>query len=116
MLTFIGILLIALGLITLVLNSIIKDNKILNWFTTNRSIQFTLLGVVMSIITGMFFYADAGTAYAVQYVTGGDKMITTQGLKLKWWGRIIPLSFLFHNPNTCCYAIVPVLLLFNILL
>ncbi|MGB0891687.1 MAG: SPFH domain-containing protein [Flavobacteriaceae bacterium] len=93
MLTFIGILLIALGLITLVLNSIIKDNKILNWFSTTRSIQVTLLGVLMSIITGMFFYADAGTAYAVQYVSGGDKMITTQGLKLKWWGRIIPLSY-----------------------
>ena len=47
----------------------------------------------MSVITGMFFYADAGTAYAVQFVSGGDKMITTQGIKLKWWGRIIPLSY-----------------------
>ena len=37
----------------------------------------------MSIIIGIFFYVDAGTAYAVQYVSGGNKMITTQGLKLK---------------------------------
>ncbi|MDD7913465.1 SPFH domain-containing protein [Polaribacter ponticola] len=51
------------------------------------------MGVFIAILNGMFFYADAGTAYAVQYVTGGDKMITTQGLKLKWWGRIIPLSY-----------------------
>lgn len=93
MLTFIGVLLIITGLITIVLNSIIKNSKILNWFTLQRSIQFTVLGAIMSIITGMFFYADAGTAYAVQYVSGGDKMITTQGLKLKWWGRIIPLSY-----------------------
>ncbi|MBA6155639.1 hypothetical protein H3Z83_03760 [Tenacibaculum sp. S7007] len=93
MLTFIGILLVVIGLTTIVLNSIIKNNKVLNWFTLQRSIQFTILGVLMSIITGMFFYADAGTAYAVQYVSGGDKMITTQGLKLKWWGRIIPLSY-----------------------
>ena len=93
MLTFIGILLIALGLITLVLSSIIKNNKTLDWFTTTRSVQLTLLGIAMSIITGMFFYAEAGTAYAVQFVTGGDKMVTTQGIKLKWWGRIIPLSY-----------------------
>jgi regulator of protease activity HflC (stomatin/prohibitin superfamily) len=93
MLTFIGVLLIITGLITIVLNTIFKNNKILNWFTLQRSIQFTILGAVMSIITGMFFYADAGTAYAVQFVSGGDKMITTQGLKLKWWGRIIPLSY-----------------------
>ena len=93
MLTFIGVLLVIIGLVTIVLNSIFKTNKILNWFTLQRSIQFTILGILMSIITGMFFYADAGTAYAVQYVSGGDKMITTQGLKLKWWGRIIPLSY-----------------------
>ena len=93
MLTFIGVLLIITGLITIVLNSIFKNSKILNWFTLQRSIQLTILGALMSIITGMFFYADAGTAYAVQFVSGGDKMITTQGLKLKWWGRIIPLSY-----------------------
>ncbi|PKH52876.1 hypothetical protein CXF68_20190 [Tenacibaculum sp. Bg11-29] len=93
MLTFIGVLLIIIGLTTIVLSSIFKNNKILNWFSLKRSIQFTILGALLSIITGMFFYADAGTAYAVQYVSGGDKMITTQGLKLKWWGRIIPLSY-----------------------
>ncbi len=93
MLTFLGILLIIIGLLTLILKSIIKKDGFLNWFTTNRSIQFTLLGILLSIITGMFFYAEAGTAYAVQFVSGGDKMITTQGLKLKWWGRIIPLSY-----------------------
>jgi len=93
MLTFIGVLLITVGLTTIILSSIFKNNKILNWFSLKRSIQFTILGALLSIITGMFFYADAGTAYAVQYVSGGDKMITTQGLKLKWWGRIIPLSY-----------------------
>ncbi|WP_237276299.1 SPFH domain-containing protein [Tenacibaculum ovolyticum] len=93
MLTFIGVLLIIVGLTTIILSSIFKNNKILNWFSLKRSVQFTILGALLSIITGMFFYADAGTAYAVQYVSGGDKMITTQGLKLKWWGRIIPLSY-----------------------
>lgn len=93
MLTTIGILLIILGILSLVLKSIFTTNKFLNSITKARSIQLTLLGIVMSVITGMFFYADAGTAYAVQFVSGGDKMITTQGIKLKYWGRVIPLSY-----------------------
>ncbi|MFY0603231.1 MAG: hypothetical protein JXQ93_04735 [Flavobacteriaceae bacterium] len=93
MLTTIGILLIIIGILTLVLKSIFTTNKFLNSFTRTRSIQITFLGLFMSVITGMFFYADAGTAYAVQYISGGDKMITTQGIKLKYWGRVIPLSY-----------------------
>lgn len=93
MLTILGILFITIGLISLILKPILKPNKIINWFNKKRSLQITLLGLIMSVLTGMFFYADAGTAYAVQYVSGGDKMITTQGIKLKWWGRIIPLSY-----------------------
>lgn len=93
MLTFIGILLIALGLITIVLNTIINDNNVLNWFTTKRSIQFTLLGIVMSIFTGMFFYAEPGTAYAVQYPWGDQKAVFRQGINTKMWGRLIPIQF-----------------------
>ena len=53
----------------------------------------TGLGVLVLLLNGVFFWANAGTAYAVQYPWGGDKMIKTQGLKLKWWGRVIPLSY-----------------------
>lgn len=93
MLTTIGILLIIAGILTLILKSIFTTNKFLNSITKARSIQMTILGIILSVITGMFFYADAGTAYAVQYISGGDKMITTQGVKLKYWGRVIPLSY-----------------------
>ena len=93
MLTTIGILLIIFGILSIILKSIFTTNKFLNSITKTRSIQLTILGIVMSVITGMFFYADAGTAYAVQFISGGDKMITTQGVKLKYWGRVIPLSY-----------------------
>tara|TARA_R110001632_G_scaffold6324_1_gene25679 strand:+ start:18784 stop:20121 length:1338 start_codon:yes stop_codon:yes gene_type:complete len=93
MLTTIGILLIIFGILSLALKAIFTNNKFLNSITKTRSIQLTILGIVMSVITGMFFYADAGTAYAVQFISGGDKMITTQGIKLKYWGRVIPLSY-----------------------
>ncbi len=93
MLTFIGITLIVIGIAIFVLKKVFTNNTNFNIPNQKRSFQIIILGILMTILNGMFFYADAGTAYAVQYVTGGDKMITTQGLKLKWWGRIIPLSY-----------------------
>jgi hypothetical protein len=41
----------------------------------------------------MFFYNPAGTATSVQYLWGGDEAITSQGLKIKLWGKTIPISF-----------------------
>lgn len=93
MLTFIGITLVVIGIATFILKKVFINNTKFNIPNQKRSFQFITIGILMTILNGMFFYADAGTAYAVQYVTGGDKMITTQGLKLKWWGRIIPLSY-----------------------
>lgn len=93
MLTFIGITLVVIGIATFILKKVYTNNPKINIPNSKRSFQIIVLGVFIAILNGMFFYADAGTAYAVQYVTGGDKMITTQGLKLKWWGRIIPLSY-----------------------
>lgn len=93
MLTTIGIILIVAGITAIILKSIFKFKDSLSWINVKRSFQSIALGVLLMFLNGMFFYADAGTAYAVQYLSGGDKMITTQGLKLKWWGRIIPLSY-----------------------
>ncbi|CAL2102042.1 SPFH domain / Band 7 family protein [Tenacibaculum sp. 190130A14a] len=93
MLTIIGILLVIMGVVAIILKSIIKNNKVIDWFTTQRSIQFIIIGVVMSIITGMFFYAEPGTAYAVQYPWGGQKAVFQQGIKTKMWGRLIPIQF-----------------------
>jgi len=52
-----------------------------------------LAAIVLFAINGFFFWADAGTAYSVQFPWGGDKMVTTQGLKIKAWGRTIPISY-----------------------
>ena len=61
--------------------------------TFGNPVAYLASAIVLFMLNGMFFWADAGTAYAVQYPTGGDKMITTQGLKVKFWGRTIPLSY-----------------------
>jgi len=93
MLTFIGILLIIIGTLTIVLKTIFINNKILTSFTKKRSLQLIFLGIAMSIITGMFFYAEPGTAYAVQYPWGGQKAVFNQGIHTKMWGRLIPIQF-----------------------
>ncbi len=93
MLTVIGFLLIIAGIATLILKGIFTDNKNLKWLTATKSLQITLLGIILSTISGMFFYAEPGTAYAVQYPWGTQKGVFRQGINTKMWGRLIPIQF-----------------------
>ncbi len=93
MLTFLGILIIIIGIVSLIVKLFIKDNKLVDWFTKKRSIQFIIVGVFISIFTGAFFYAEPGTAYAVQYPWGNQKAVFSQGIHTKMWGRLIPIQF-----------------------
>lgn len=67
--------------------------KFLSDWTAKNSIYMAGIGLAFTIITGMFFYNPAGTATSVQYLWGGDQAVTSQGLKLKLWGKTIPISF-----------------------
>lgn len=93
MLTFLGISIIIIGAGTLLAGVMFKDIKALRWFTPQRSLQLMGVGVVLSVVTGMFFYAEPGTAYAVQYPWGGQKAVFRQGINTKMWGRLIPIQF-----------------------
>ena len=93
MLTFLGILVIIVGLTTLLIKPLFKNASFLKWFNTKRSLQITMIGLVLSIVTGAFFYAEPGTAYAVQYPWGGQKAVFRQGIHTKMWGRLIPIQF-----------------------
>lgn len=93
MLTFIGILIIIIGIVTLILRAIFPNITFLKWFSTKRSLQLVVIGIITSILTGMFFYAEPGTAYAVQYPWGGQKAVFRQGINTKMWGRLIPIQF-----------------------
>ncbi|MEW7292476.1 hypothetical protein [Aquimarina sp. 2304DJ70-9] len=93
MLTFIGILMVLTGIIMLIIKPIFGTVKILNWFTKQRNFRMIGLGLVLSVISGMFFYAEPGTAYAVQYPWGSQKAVVHQGINTKMWGRLIPIQF-----------------------
>ena len=117
MLTFIGLLVITLGITALIWNNIkrqkdAEDIKNQEYNESRRDsyyhkrivnmpafpigmkpLYLFIIGIAIIGLNGLFFWANAGTAYAVQYPWGGDKMIKTQGLKFMGWGRVIPLSY-----------------------
>lgn len=93
MLTLFGILIIGIGIVTLLTKPIFENHRLLGWFTQRKSLRIILLGIVLSIVTGTLFYAEPGTAYAVQYPWGGQKAVFRQGIHTKMWGRLIPIQF-----------------------
>lgn len=67
--------------------------KLLKFWTIKKSIILGFIGIAFATFSGLFFYNPAGTATAIQYLWGGDAAVTTQGVKLKFWGKTIPISF-----------------------
>ena len=109
MLTVIGVMVILTAITGFIWNSVKKSKDAENeakkdyrYYDPKNYIEFPikikpayllLIGILILGLNGMFFWANSGTGYAVQYPWGGDKMVKTQGLKTKMWGRTIPLSF-----------------------
>lgn len=91
MLTFLGALLLIFAVAAIFLPSDSPVGKITRG--GKRKLILALAGIAMILSDGFFFYAKPGTAYAVQYLWGGDQAVTSQGLKTKAWGRLIPISF-----------------------
>lgn len=67
--------------------------RFLTSWTVKKTIFASLAGIMVIAINGMFFYNPAGTATSVQYLWGGDAAVTSQGVKMKLWGKTIPISF-----------------------
>ncbi len=93
MLLFIGILIVFIGVATLIAKPFLKNIKLFDWFSAGKSLRIIGAGLLLSIVSGTFFYAEPGTAYAVQYPWGGQKAIFRQGIHTKMWGRLIPIQF-----------------------
>jgi len=113
MFTFIGILIIIGAIAMLIVTNVMPIRKeatqvdngyngtktlpaspalLANW-SLKKSIFGLLIGIMVIGINGMFFYNPAGTATSIQYLWGGDEAVTSQGLKMKLWGKTIPISF-----------------------
>ena len=97
LLSIFGLLIAIFGLIMLVFQpKLTKDPESPNWlkvFTKKVNIPLIIGGLFFFILNGMFFINKSGTATSIQYLWGGDEAVYTQGIKLKWWGRTIPMSY-----------------------
>jgi len=93
MLTYLGIAMVLIGITIFIIKPFFKESKTLHKFTRQRNLSMIIIGFVMSVISGMFFYAEPGTAYAVQYPWGSQKAVVHQGINTKMWGRLIPIQF-----------------------
>ena len=86
---FIGVLLL-IGGIALIFLGRKSENPALAWFDVTKSLLVSLIGVVLISLNGLFFYAEAGFAYLVQYPTGTQIAELRPGYHLKWWGEVVP--------------------------
>lgn len=115
MFTFLGIVLLLAGLAMLIIRPFInaedkyktktdmrgqetrvlvgkKSHPFLLSITKKLAFIVLFVGFLFVAVPGIFFYAQPGMLYAVQYPTGGSKAVTQQGIKLKWWGKLIPIQ------------------------
>lgn len=91
--SILGFFVIAISIALYVLIKVKPSNPLATKWSGKKSFLGVFLGIILMSISGLFFYNNAGTATAIQYLWGGDDLVTTQGLKLKFWGRTIPVSF-----------------------
>ena len=105
-----GILFIIAGIAMLIirptLNSevVVEENKwgdkeetgaahpLLLWFNGFKSTVIMAVGFVLMLSSGLFFYADPGVNYMLQFPWGGQSAITKPGVKMKMFGSTIPIS------------------------
>lgn len=100
MLTLLGILLIILSVGSFIFKKVVTpdvrdDIYQFHQAVTKPTVTYSLLaiGVVLTLLTSIFFINKPGTIVAVQYLWGGDKMVADQGVKVKLFGRTLPFHY-----------------------
>ena len=51
-----------------------------------------LIAILITQLNSMFFYAEAGYSYLVQYATGTQTSVLTPGWHLKLYGEVTPMK------------------------
>ena len=111
-LMIIGILIVIFSIVMFVIFPTLKPgeanmskiNSFFLFFNRQKSRLLLLIGILFIMLNGLFFYAMPGTAYAVQYLWGGDEAVFSQGIKLKLWGRTIPMSYEIPIQDVILYS------------
>lgn len=65
---------------------------ILLLFNKQLTMIIIAVGLFIALIPSIFFYAQPGVLYAVQYPWGGEKAVVSQGISTKWLGKTIAIQ------------------------
>lgn len=115
MLEFLGVIIMLIGIGLLIARPFFKEKDVYNTRTNMRGQEERILisksthplllvinkkiatyiiafGLILFIVPGIFFMAEPGKFYAVQYPWGDQKAVMTQGISTKFWGKLIPIQ------------------------
>lgn len=115
MLEFLGVIIMLIGIGLLIARPFFKEQDVYNTRTNMRGQEERILvskashplllainkkiatyiiafGFILFAIPGIFFMAEPGKFYAVQFPWGSQKAVMTQGISTKWWGKLIPIQ------------------------
>lgn len=112
MLTFIGIVLVLIGLVTLVIRNMFPSEDVweerparfgngtekvkvaskgpaaLMWFDLKKSASISVLGLIFILIPFLFFFADRGYNYLLVHPGGKLSAVMEQGIKYRGFAKI----------------------------
>jgi regulator of protease activity HflC (stomatin/prohibitin superfamily) len=89
MAAILGFVLLAVSLFLILLPRYNKDFKPVSGFITK---PLLILGLMLTVLTQVFFYAHPGHYYVVQYPSGNQKAIVSSGVKPRLFGQVIDMK------------------------
>ncbi|MCI5150870.1 MAG: hypothetical protein D3916_16055, partial [Candidatus Electrothrix sp. MAN1_4] len=98
--TLISKILILLGVIGLIFNwirgGIDKGSSVLRFlpqkFSSVKLISVCIIGLMTLSLNSVFFYAEPGMSYLVQYPWGSQSSVLQPGFQTRWFGEVIPFK------------------------
>lgn len=91
MITFIGFLVFALGILILAIARIDIKVESIAWmrrFKTSQGVFAVLVGTILMLLNSLFFFADRGFNYLLVHPTGKMSAVMEQGIKWRGFAKI----------------------------
>jgi len=91
MITFLGFLILLVGLTAMILSKSTLKAKLPVWLTgisKSTSTAFVIIGLTLMILKYLFFFADRGFNYLLVYPTGRMSAVMEQGIKWRGFSKI----------------------------
>ena len=91
MITFIGFLVLVLGILIVIISRINIQVDTLAWlkrFRAGQGVVLLFVGAVLMLLNSLFFFADRGFNYLLVYPTGKMSAVMEQGIKWRGFAKI----------------------------